>query len=98
MSKDVTFQLDVSAAGALILQNLMVPTIDQAGKAIAARAQAMANSTSTNPPKIEVNTAVGIIKRGRRAIAVVKAVSTNQHQEYIGAMALAKSKDAGHVN
>jgi hypothetical protein len=96
MSSDVSFYLDPSG-GADILQNMMMPTIKQAGEAIAARAQAMASSQSSDPPTITVTTAVGTIKRGERAIATIRSVGHDAHSNYIGHMALAKSKDAGRV-
>lgn len=94
MVKDVTFQLD-PAGGAEILQQMMLPTIKQAGESIAARANSMAQSQSSNPPEITVSTTVGIIKRGQRAIATLRADANNPHSLYIGRMALVKSKDAG---
>lgn len=92
--RDVTFQLDPNG-GAEILQQMMMPTIRRAGEAIASRAQSMAGSVSTNPPKITVSTAVGRIKRGERAIATIRANGINAHANYIGHMVLSKSKDAG---
>lgn len=96
MSKDVTFSLD-PAGGADILQNMAMPLIKQAGEAIAARAQSMAGSLSSDPPEITVSTAVGTIKRGQRAISTVRATPKNAHQAYIATVALAKSRDAGRV-
>lgn len=94
MAKDVTFQLD-PAGGAEVLQQMMMPTIRQAGEAIAARANSMAQSQSSRPPQISVSTKVGIIKRGQRAIATIQATGDNPHANYIGHSVLAKSKDAG---
>lgn len=94
MVKDVTFQLD-PVGGAEILQNMMMPTIRQAGEAIAARANSMAQSQTSRPPEISVSTTVGVIKRGQRAIATIKADAVDPHSLYIGRMALVKSKDAG---
>lgn len=94
MVRDITFQLD-PAGGAEILQNMMLPTIKQAGDAIAARAQSMAQSQSSNPPSITVSTKVGTIKRGQRAIATIQASGIDAHSNYIGHTVLAKSKDAG---
>lgn len=97
MSKDITFQLDTAAAQE-ILQEMAMPIVKQAGEAIAARAQSIAAATSSDPPEISVTTAVGTIRRGSRAIATVRANGRDAHQNYIGAMALAKSKDAGRVS
>lgn len=94
MVKDITFQLDPDG-GAEILQNMMMPTIQQAGTAIGARANSMAQSQSSNPPSISVSTKVGIIKRGQRAIATLSVDASDAHSLYIGRMALIKSKDAG---
>lgn len=94
MAKDVTFQLDPKG-GAEVLQQMMMPTIRRAGEQIASRAESMAGSVSTNPPKISVSTAVGRIKRGERAIATIRADGLNAHSNYIGHMVLVKSKDAG---
>lgn len=96
MSKDVSFQLDVAAAS-VILTNMVAPLIKQSGDAIAARAQSMANSMSSDPPQITVTTRVGTIKRGQRAIATITATGNNSHQNYIGHMALLKARDAGRV-
>ena len=96
MSKDITFQLDTDAA-AKILTEMAMPTIKQRGEAIAARAQSIAASISTDPPEITVSTAVGTIRRGTRAIATVRANGRDAHQNYIGYTALSKSKDAGRA-
>jgi len=97
MSKDVTFQLD-PAGGLDILTTMAMPLIKQSADAIAARANGMANSMSTDPPEISVTVAVGTIKRGTRAIATIKADGNGDaHKGYIGIMALTKSKDAGRV-
>lgn len=97
MASDVTFQLDPKG-GEEILQNMAMATITQSAKAIATRAQTMAASVSAEPPEIEVTTHVGTIRRGVRAIATVKAIGKNAHQNYIGHSVLLKSKDAGRVN
>lgn len=94
MSKDVSFSLD-PAGGQDILVNLAAPTIKQRGQAIAARAQSMASSMSSDPPDITITTAPGTIKRGIRAIATIRASGKNAHQNYIGHQVLAKAKDAG---
>lgn len=57
----------------------------------------MAGSMSSDPPAISVTTSVTTIKRGARAVGYVRATGNDAHQNYIGAMALAKSKDAGRV-
>ena len=95
-SRDVTFSLDTQAAAA-ILTDMVAPLIKQSGEAIAARAQSMANSMSSDPPTITVTTSVGTIKKGRRAISTVTARGKNAHQNYIGHMALIKARDAGRV-
>jgi predicted pyridoxine 5'-phosphate oxidase superfamily flavin-nucleotide-binding protein len=96
MSRDVSFQLDTAAAE-VILTDMVAPLIKQSGEAIAARAQSMAASMSTDPPNITVSTNVGTIKRGRRAIATITATGKDAHQNYIGHMALLKARDAGRV-
>lgn len=96
MSKDVSFQLDVDAAS-VILTQMVAPLIKQSGEAIAARAQGMAASMSSDPPTITVRTTVGTVKRGRRAIATITSTGKDAHQNYIGVMALKKSMDAGRV-
>lgn len=93
----VTFQLDINAAAAVIGE-MSMPLIRQSGNAIAGRAQSMAGSISRNPPQVKVSTAIGTIKRGKRAIATVSVDSEDAHQQYIGAMALRKAKDAGRIN
>jgi len=96
MSRDVTFSLDTQAA-AVILTDMVAPLIKQSGEAIAARAQSMANSMSSDPPEITVTTTVGTVKKGRRAIATITARGRDAHQNYIGHMALVKARDAGRV-
>ena len=97
MSKDVTFQLDPDAA-ADILQNMAMPLVVQSTNAMAARAQSIAGSTSSDPPDITMSTTVGTIKRGRRAIGTVTIKANDAHQMYIGRMALIKAKDAAKIN
>lgn len=94
---NVKFQLD-TAAGAEILEKMAMPTIEKSGRAIAARAQTIASSISSDPPEFEVNTVVGKIRRGTRAIATVRANPDDEHQAYIAHVALSKAKDAGRVN
>lgn len=97
MSKDVSFALD-AAGGRDILTNMVAPVVSQAAKAIGARAQSIAGSMSSEPPTITVTEATpGTIKKGVRAIATVRASGVDSHANYIGHMALAKSKDAGRV-
>ena len=95
--KDVTFQLDQNA-GAKILQNMAMPTVQKSAAAIAARANSMAASVTSEPPDFTVSSQVGTIRRGRRAIATVRASTQDAHQGYIANMTLAKAKDAGRVN
>lgn len=94
MAKDVSFSLDPKG-GEEILQGMMMPTVKQRADAIAARAQSMAGSMTSNPPTISVSTKLGTIKRGVRAIATVKAEGSDAHSNYVGHIALAKAKDAG---
>lgn len=94
MSKDVSFSLD-PAGGQDILINLAAATIKERGQAIAARAQSMASSMSSDPPEISMTSAPGTIKRGIRSIATIRATGKNAHQNYIGHQVLAKAKDAG---
>lgn len=96
MSKDVTFQLDPKG-GEDILQKMVEPTIRKSAQAIASRAAAMAGSLSSNPPEITVSNEIGIIRRGTRAISTVKATGNTKHAQYIGRIALSKSRDAGRV-
>lgn len=96
MSKDVSFSLDTQAAS-VILTDMVAPVVKQSAEAIAARARSMAGSMTSRPPEITVTTGVGIIKRGNRAIATIRATGVDAHATYIGRMALAKSKDAGRV-
>lgn len=96
MSKDVSFSLDTQAAS-VILTDMVAPLIKQSGDAIAARAQSMASSMSSDPPEITVTHTVGTVKKGRRAIATITARGRDAHQNYIGHMALIKARDAGRV-
>lgn len=96
MSRDVSFSLDTEAAS-VILTDMVAPLIKQSGEAIAARARSMAGSISSDPPEITVTTSVGTVKRGRRAIATIRAVGKDAHSNYVGHLALAKAKDAGRV-
>jgi len=97
MASDVTFQLDPKG-GEDVLQAMAMPVVKQAAEAIAQRATSMASSMSSDPPTIEVTTAVGRIKRGERAIGTISAVGIDAHTNYIGHQALIKAKDAGRVN
>jgi len=97
MGRNESFQLDVKG-GQDVLQKMAAPLVKQSAEAIAARARGMASSLSSNPPTITVETKVGTIKRGLRAIATVKAEGSDAHENYIGHKVLAKAKDAGRVN
>lgn len=97
MSKDVSFSLDPSG-GQQILTNMAMPIVKQSADAIAARARSMASSLSSKPPEISVTTQVGTIRRGVRAIATIRAEGNDARSNYIGHMALARSKDAGRVS
>lgn len=77
---------------------MAAPLVKQSAEAIASRARSMASSMSDNPPEVSVTTTVGTIKRGVRAIATVRATGRDDHENYIGHVALAKAKDAGRVN
>lgn len=97
MAKDVTFSLD-TAAGEEILTAMAMPIIKQSAEAIAARAQGMASSMSSDPPNIGVTTRFGTIKRGTRAIARIEVdADGDAHKQYIGVTALTKARDAGRV-
>lgn len=96
MSKDVSFSLDPQG-GAEILQKMAASTVKQSAEAIAARARSMAASQTSNPPDITVEAKVGIIKRGMRAIATVRATGDDAHANHIAHQALVKSRDAGRV-
>ena len=98
MSSDISFQLDTEAA-AEILTTMVAPVIKQSAEAIAARAQSMAGSISSEPPEITVTQGVGVNKggRGQRSIATITATGKDAHSNYIGHLALSKAKDAGRV-
>ena len=94
-----TFQLDISAAGREILQDMVRGTIERSGNAIASRAISMASSISRdNVPNIKTTTKVGTIKRGKRSITTISADYNNKREEYVARTALAKAKDAGRIN
>ena len=97
MSKDVSFALDPTG-GQEILQRMAMPVVKQSAEAIASRARGMASTLSSKPPAITVEARVGTIKRGVRAIATVKAEGDDARSNYVGWVALSKSKDAGRVN
>jgi len=97
MDKDISFQLDTKGAED-ILTKLAAPQVKQSADAISARARAMASKLTTNPPDINVTTAVGTIRRGSRAIATVRASGDDAHSNYIGHIVLAKARDAGRLN
>lgn len=94
---DVSFVLDVAAAEEL-LTTMAMPTVKTSADAIVNRARSMASSMSSRPPEFSVTTEMGTIKRGVRAIATIAVQATDEHQNYIGFMALSKAKDAGKVN
>lgn len=96
MSKDVSFVMDI-AGGREILTDMAAATVKQSADAIAARANSMAGSMSSDPPEITVSTKIGTIRKGVRAIATISATGRDEHQAYIGVMALTKAKDAGRV-
>lgn len=98
MAKDITFVLDITGAGAAILQEMAAPVANDAAQRVAERASAMAVSMDRNPPSFTVFSSVGTIKRGQRAIATVKANDNNARQHYIARMALLKAKDASSLN
>lgn len=96
MSKDSSFQLDPKG-GEDILQRMVAPTIEKAAQAIASRASSMAGSLTSEPVDITVSNAIGIIRRGNRAISTVRANAKTKHGAYIARIALTKSRDAGRV-
>lgn len=96
MSRDVSFSLDTQAAS-VILTDMVAPLIQQSGNAMAARANSIAGSMSSDPPTISVAHSVGTVKRGRRAIATLTVQGKDAHQNYIGRTALIKARDAGRV-
>lgn len=96
MGRNVTFQLDLKG-GAEILQRMAAPIVKKSADAIASRAQSNASSMTSKPPTIKVFSSVGVIKRGSRAIAVVKGGGT-QRDVYIATEAIRKAKDAGKLS
>jgi len=96
MSSDITFVLDTKEAEQL-LTTMSLSLARSSAEAMAGRARSIASTMSGEPPEITVESAVGIIKRGNRAVATIRAVGQNAHQNYIGHVALAKSKDAGKL-
>lgn len=98
MSTNTSFQLDITDAGLVILQDMAADIVEQSGNAIMQRANNMANSLSTNAPGFTSSNRVGTIKRGTRAITTITANDTGDpHQAYIARMALVKAIDAGRV-
>lgn len=97
MAKDVTFQLDKSG-GADILQNMAMPLVRSSAQSISSRANSMAASMTSRPPTFKMESSVGIIKRGQRAIATVSSSAIDSRQSYIAYEALRKSKDGGRVS
>ena len=97
MSRDVSFSMDAKA-GEEILTQLAMPVIKSSAQAMLARAQGMAASMSSDPPEITMDTSFGTIRRGTRAIATIKVNGGGDaHKNYIGVMAVMKSRDAGRV-
>ena len=96
MTKTFTFQLDLHG-GADLLQLMAMKQVKKSTEAIAARANGMTTSMSSNPPKIETNTEVGMIKKGDRAIGTIYANVENKHEHFVAAEAILKSIDAGKV-
>lgn len=98
MAKDTTFQLNITSAGQVILQTMAADIVRRSAAAIMGRAENMAASQSPDAPGYELHTSIGTIKRGRRAIATVKANNADSaHGAYIARLALIKAKDAGRV-
>lgn len=95
--KDVSFALDPTG-GEEILQRMAMPIVKQSADAIASRARSMVGTLTSKPPAITVEARVGTIRRGVRAIATVKAEGHDARSNYVGWVALSKSKDAGRVN
>ncbi len=95
MGRNVTFQLDLKG-GAEILQRMAAPIVKKSADAIASRAQSNASSMTSKPPTIKVFSSVGVIKRGSRAIAIVRADGSSR-DVYIAAQSIRKAKDAGKV-
>lgn len=97
MSKDVSFYLDPSG-GKDILEKMAAGVVKQSATAIAGRARSMAASISSKPPSITVESTVGTIRRGTRAISTVRSTGPNARANYVGYTALTKAKDAGRVS
>lgn len=85
------------AGGRQILTDMAAATVKQSADAISGRAQSMASGMSSDPPTISVSTRIGTIRKGIRAIATISANGKDAHDNYIGAMALTKARDAGRV-
>lgn len=96
MANDITFVLDTKEAEQL-LTTMSLPLARSSAEAMAGRARSMVSSMSSEPIEITVESAIGTIKRGSRAVATIRAIGQNAHQNYIGHVALAKSKDAGKI-
>lgn len=90
MSKNATFQLDLTG-GAVVLQQMAMKQVQASARSIASRAQ------SISGVEMSVTSGVGMIKRGDRAIATVSANGKNAHETYKATTALMKSTDAGKV-
>lgn len=98
MARDTSFQLDITAAGEQILQDMAADIVQQSAQAIKSRAERMAASLSKNPPTFELSSQVGTIRTGKRAFSTITANETGDaHQAYVAHQALAKAKDAGRV-
>lgn len=96
-TQDITFQLDIQAAN-IILTDLAAPVVKKSADAIAARANGMLQSMTTQPITIDVTERVGVNTRGKgkRAIATVLAKGNRVRHDLL-LEALIKSKDAGRV-
>jgi hypothetical protein len=98
MAKKTTFQLDITAAGQAILQNMAMGVVQQSAQAILARADGIAQAQSAKAPGFTTTSRVGVIRRGSRAIVTITANATaNAHLAYVARQALVKAKDAGRV-
>lgn len=98
MAQDTTFQLDITAAGQIILQTMAADIVRQSATAIMGRAGNMAASQYSKAPGYKLNTKVGVIRTGKRAIATVTANDADDaHGAYIARLALLKARDAGRV-
>lgn len=97
MAKDTTFQLDITEAGLEILQDMAMSAVDQSASAIASRAQSISDGMGSGII-FGVNSKVGVIKRGSRAIAIVAAAGVeNTRDAYVSYISLLKGRDAGNV-